>query len=144
MEVVTATEEVDMVEAEEDMEEAAVVMEVEVAVVTIEKPATISGTVLSCPFMIYYVSRFNTCKHVTKLLLHFYSKKEQIIKRYKKSLLYNYFTLSFTPLLFIQMKLCSTTNQVFIFILNSIDNKENYVLSTFKRLHLNQYKIQTY
>merc|ERR1712150_443600 len=107
-------------------EEAVAVMGVEVAAVTIEKPATISiWYCTQLPFYdIYYVSRFNTCKHVTKLLIHFIS--------------------SFSPLLFIQMKLCSTTNQVFIFILNSIDNKENNLLSTFERLHLNQYKIQTY
>merc|ERR1712043_24571 len=76
MEVVIATEEVDMVEAEEVMEEAVAVMGVEVAAVTIEKPATISiWYCTQLPFYdIYYVSRFNTCKHVTKLLIHFISK----------------------------------------------------------------------
>ena len=76
--VVVDTEEVvDMVEAEEAMEEVMADMEVEVAVVTIEKPVTISDIwyCTQLPFYdIYYVSRFNTCKHVTKLLIHFISK----------------------------------------------------------------------
>ena len=63
--------------AEEDMEEVAVdteavaaATEVEVAVVTIENHAMFSlWYCTQLPFYdIYYVSRFNTCENVTKLL----------------------------------------------------------------------------
>merc|ERR1712150_181748 len=78
----------------EDMEEVMAVMEVEVAAVTIEKPATISiWYCTQLPFFdIYYVSRFHTCKHVTKLLIHFISKTNL------KSIQKNLFSMIFLPL----------------------------------------------
>merc|ERR1719461_1826513 len=98
MEVAIATEEVDMEVVEEDMEEVAVDTEVEVAVVTIENHPMVSlWYCTQLPFYdIYYVSCFNTCENVTKLLHHFNSLTTK--SKTKQLSLNNYITHSFSPL----------------------------------------------
>merc|ERR1711970_1495934 len=80
MEVAIATEEVAMEVVEEDTEEVAVDTEGEVAVVTIENHPMVSlWYCTQLPFYdIYYVSCFNTCENVTKLLHHFNSLTTKI------------------------------------------------------------------
>merc|ERR1712018_950284 len=91
MEVAIATE-------EEDMEEVAVDTEVEVAVVTIENHPMVSlWYCTQLPFYdIYYVSCFNTCENVTKLLHHFNSLTTK--SKTKQLSLKNHITYSFSPL----------------------------------------------
>ena len=98
MEVAIATEEVVMEVVEEDMEEVAVDTEVEVAVVTIENHPMVSlWYCTQLPFYdIYYVSCFNTCENVTKLLHHFNSLTTK--SKTKQLSLNNHITYSFSPL----------------------------------------------